>query len=110
MQSRELRAEARIAVTEGGQLNTGETWFPCVVLDMSNSGFQILCARDISVGQVLDFRCELLPQKVLDCRLEVIHLNDDALGAKIVEIDQAGQDLCRQFLKQQHSDNLDKLG
>ena len=109
MQGRELRAEARIAVTQRGQLNAGETWFPCVVLDMSNRGFQMLCARSIDVGQVLDFRCELLPQKVLDCKLEVRHLHDDALGTRIVEIDERGQDLCQQFLEEQYSDRLGKL-
>jgi len=110
MQRRELRAEARIAVKERGQLHSGERWFPCVVLDMSNSGFQMLCARNLDVGQILDFRCELLPQKVLDCKLEVRHVNDDALGAKIVEIDRKGQDLCQQFLQEQYSDKLDRLG
>jgi hypothetical protein len=109
MQGRELRAEARIAVKHRGQLNSGETWFPCVVLDMSNSGFQMLCIKNLDVGQVLEFRCELLPQKVLDCKLEVRHFNDDALGAKIVEIDQRGHDLCQQFLQEQYSDKLGRL-
>ena len=81
-----------------------------MVLDMSNSGFQMLCTRSLDVGQILEFTCELLPQKVLGCKLEVRHFHDDALGAKIVEIDQRGQDLCQQFLQEQYSDKLDRLG
>ena len=110
MPGHELRAEARVAVKQRGQLHAGETWFPCVVLDMSNGGFLMLCARDLGVGQVLDFRCELLPQKVLDCKLEVRHFNDSALGAKIVEIDERGHDLCQRFLEEQYSDKLGRFG
>ena len=110
MQGRELRTEARIAVKQRGQLHSGETWFPCVVLDMSNSGFQMLCTRSLDVGQLLDFRCELLPERILDCKLEVRHFNDDALGAKIVEIDRKGHDLCQQYLEEQYSDKLGRLG
>ena len=75
MKGRELRAEARIAVREkgslsAGSLNIGDAWFPCVVQDMSDSGFLILCSKDLSVGQVLEFRCELFPEKRSTARLK----------------------------------------
>ena len=111
MPGRELRTEARVAVKQRGQLHAGETaWFPCLVLDMSNHGFQILCTRDLEVGQLLDFRCELLPQKVLGCKLEVRHFADSALGAKIIEIDEQSNNLCQRFLEEQYSDKLTRLG
>jgi PilZ domain-containing protein len=110
MRGRELRAEARIAVSRRGRLQSGETWFPCVVLDMSNRGFQMLCGRELEVGQLLDFRCELFPEKVLYCKVEIRHAGDEVLGTKIVEIDQRGHDLCQRFLEEQYSHKLDRSG
>ena len=108
MPGRELRAEARIAVSRRGKLGSGETWFPCMVLDMSNSGFLMLCTKELAVGQVLDFRCELFPEKVLDCKIEIRHFSDTGLGTKITEIDKKGLTLCQQYLEEQYSDRLNK--
>jgi len=81
-----------------------------MVLDMSNHGFLMLCTRELAVGQVLDFNCQLYPEKTLDCKVEVRHSGVDALGTKIVEIDPKAQDLCQQFLEEQYSEKLNKLG
>ncbi|MGH8649053.1 MAG: hypothetical protein ACREUP_07070, partial [Burkholderiales bacterium] len=72
MKGRELRAEARIAVKEkasvkaaavtAGSLTADDGWFPCVVQDMSDRGFLILCSKEVSVGQILEFRCQLYPE------------------------------------------------
>jgi hypothetical protein len=103
MKGRELRAEARIAVKERGSLNSGDAWFPCMVQDMSDSGFQILCSKELSVGQVLDFRCELFPEKTLTCKIEVRHVSSKGMGTKITEIDNRGTGLIQLYLQEQYS-------
>ena len=103
MKGRELRAEVRISVRERGSLNSGEAWFPCMVQDLSDSGFQILCSKDLSVGQVLDFRCELFPEKTLNCKIEVRHMSPSGMGTKITEIDKRGTGLVQLYLQEQYS-------
>jgi len=111
MIKRELRAEARIAVSQRGVLNSGESeWFPCLALDVSDHGFLILCTKTLSVGQVLQFRCELFPQKTLDCKIEIRHVGDSGIGTKISEIDNAGTGLLQSYLQEQYSTKLDKAG
>jgi len=108
MKGRELRAEARIPVREkgllsAGSVNTGNAWFPCVVQDMSDSGFLILCSKELSVGQVLDFRCELFPEKTLNCKIQIKHINGSGMGTKVVEIDTRGIRLIELYLQEQYS-------
>jgi len=110
MRPRELRAEARISVRQRGTLKAEIDWFPCLIHDMSGSGFLIMCTRELTVGQVLDFRCELFPARRLECRIEVRHISDAGIGTKIVEIDQRGIDLCQLFLQEQFSDKLNRSG
>jgi hypothetical protein len=108
MKVRDLRAEARIPVREKGLLSTGsvhagDAWFPCVVRDMSDSGFLILCSKELSVGQVLEFRCELFPEKTLNCRIEIRHIGPSGMGTKIMEIDERGTSLLLLYLQEQYS-------
>jgi len=108
MRVRELRAEARIPVKEKGSLSAGsvsigDAWFPCVVQDMSDSGFLILCSRELSVGQILEFRCELFPEKTLNCKIEVRHLSPAGTGTKIKDIDRRGAALVELYLQEQYS-------
>jgi hypothetical protein len=108
MKGRELRAEARIAVREKGSLSAGsvsigDAWFPCVVQDMSDSGFLILCSKELSVGQVLEFRCELFPEKTLNCKIEVRHISPAGMGTKIKDIDGRGTRLVELYLQEQFS-------
>jgi PilZ domain-containing protein len=108
MKGRELRAEARIAVREKGSLsagsvNIGDAWFPCVVQEMSDNGFRILCGKDLSVGQVLEFRCELFPEKTLNCKIEIRHINPAGMGTKVIEIDKRGTSLVQLYLQEQYS-------
>ena len=108
MKGRELRAEARIPVREKGSLSAGsvsigDAWFPCVVQDMSDSGFLILCSKELSVGQVLEFRCELFPEKTLNCKIEVRHISPAGMGTKIKDIDSRGAGLVELYLQEQFS-------
>lgn len=110
MRTKELRAEARVEVRQRGNLNAGEEWFPCLVQDMSTIGFLLLCSRDLTVGQTLEFRCQLFPDKLLTCKLEVVHVTDGNVGTKIIDIEPKGTDLCQLFLQQQYSDKLNRSG
>ena len=109
MSRQELRAEARIAVTRRGELSTGYAWFPCTVLDMSNNGFLMAANKQLAVGQILEFRCELYPGEVLDCMTEVMHSNDESAGVMITEIDENGTRLLQTYLEQQNAVKLDTL-
>jgi hypothetical protein len=108
MKTRELRAEARIPVSERGSLNSGDVWFPCMVLQMSDSGIQILCSKPLTVGQVLDLKCELFPGKSIECKIEIKHVSDSGMGAKITEIDKRGSGLVLLYLQEQYSLKLNK--
>ena len=108
MKGRELRAEARIAVQERGSLKEGtlqigEDWFPCMVHDMSDNGFLILSNKEITVGQVLEFRCELFPGRTLNCNVEVRHVSPKGMGTKVVQIDNRGASLIKLYLEEQYS-------
>jgi hypothetical protein len=48
-------------------------------------------------------RCELVPQKTLDCKIEIRHATDSGLGTKIVEIDNRGTALLQMYLQEQYS-------
>ena len=106
MDKTELRAELRVAVTRRGALTAGDERFPCVVQDMSDNGFLIMCTRPLIVGQVLHFKCELFPDKVLECMIEVVHIGDAEVGTKIVEIDEKGGQLIQLFLQEHFTDTV----
>jgi len=107
MKRTELRAQARIKVSQRAMLNSGEpAWFPCMVVDASDHGFLILCNKTFSVGQILQLRGELVPQKTLDCKIEVRQATDSEMGAKIVEIDNKGTGLLQMYLQEQYSGRL----
>lgn len=110
MRTKDLRAEVRIPVSQRGTLNTGDAWFPCLIVDMSDNGILIMSNRELPVGQVLEYRCELFPGRFLECKLEVVHVDDTGLGTKIIEIDKRGMSLCKLFLEEQYAHKLDKIG
>ena len=108
----EVRTFSRITVTRRGvltawddasALTTLDKRFPCLIQDISHGGFLLLCIEQFSVGQVLNFSCELLPEQVLECKIKVMHVGDSIIGAKIVDIDDRGIELCQLFLGDQVS-------
>lgn len=108
---RDMRAEARIAVNQRGSLRFGDTsWFPCMVMEMSDHGLSIICMNKLSVGQVLLFRCQLYPDKNLVCKLEVKHVSEAGMGTKIVGIDKRGASLFQSYLQEMYSERLNRSG
>ncbi len=110
----ELRSAKRISVTRKGVLTVEDDplaltalahQYTCLIQDMSQTGFLLLSTEKFWTGQILGFRCELLPGRVLECKVEVVHVGDSVVGAKIVEIDAEGSELCKAFLRDQFTTN-----
>jgi hypothetical protein len=106
MTSENLRAEPRVLIRHRGTLKSGDNSYPCLVEDMSQNGVLVMSSREFPVGEILEFRCELFPGKILDCKVEVRHVSDEAVGLKIIEIDENGIKLCQLFLEEQYADKL----
>ena len=104
------RAERRIPVSQRAELNSGDAWFPCRVMDMSDNGFLLVCNSALAVEQKLDLRSDLYPQKRLECRIEIRHVDETGIGTKIVEIDRKSIGFCQLFLQEHYSDHLNKSG
>jgi len=110
MVNKDMRAGTRLEVNQRGSLNAGDAWFPCLIVDMSDGGILLMSNREFPVGQILMFKSELFPGKFIECKVEVMHVDDTRLGTKIIEIDKAGSNLCQAYLEEQYAVRLDKLG
>ncbi len=119
----ELRTARRISVTRKGVLKVEDDplaltelaqQYTCLIQDMSQTGFLLLSTQHFMIGQILGFSCELLPERVLECKVEVVHVGDSVVGAKIVEIDDEGTELCQAFLRDQFTtsreNNIARVG
>jgi hypothetical protein len=62
-----------------------------------------MCSKELAVGQVLEFRCQLYPEKTLNCKIEVRHVSSHGNGTKVVEIDNRGSSLVKLYLEEQYS-------
>ena len=110
MPGRNMRAGTRLEVNQRGSLNAGNAWFPCLIVDMSDGGILLMSNREFPIGQILAFKSELFPDRVLECKVEVMHVDDTRLGTKIIEVSDAGRKLCQAYLEEQYAERLDKLG
>jgi hypothetical protein len=106
MDHKELRASLRVSFTRRGALEAGETHFPCIVQDMSDEGLLFICTRDLEVGQLLEFSCELYPDEPFQCRLEVVHITNGGVGARIVDLDESGSKLIHSFLEDRATEKI----
>ena len=106
MNQKELRASLRIAVTRRGALEAGETHFPCIVQDMSDDGMLFICTRDLEIGQILEFKCELYPDQPFECKLEVVHITNGGVGARIIDLDKKTRDLIHLFLEERATEKV----
>ena len=106
MKKSELRTEPRVAHARRGTLDVEGALIPCLIQDFNTKGFLIMCTRPFSVGDILELKTELYPEKVLQCKIEIRHITDNCLGTLIVEISDSALKLCRQFLDEQYSDRL----
>lgn len=111
MDKPELRGEPRIAVSCRGTLRLGETSAPCLIQNMCRRGFLIKFSKELPVGKVLQLRCQLYPEQSVECTVQVRHVNRGCLGARVIEISEDGEMLCRKFLEEQRpGDFQDRAG
>ena len=101
----ELRAEERVPVCFSGTLRLGEATTECVVQNMCSRGFLIKADRQLPVGKVVYFTCELYPGRVVQCTVQVRHINAGCLGAKVTEMSEGDAALCRQYIAEQVARN-----
>ncbi len=99
MNPRDLRSEPRISVSCQGTLSQGENSAPCFIQNMCSRGLLIRYTKELPVGQVLQLKCQLYPERAVDCcKVQVRHVNRECLGAKVLQISDDGMLLCRKFL------------
>ena len=110
METRNLRAEVRIEASLRAELDSEDAWFPCRILDMSDHGFGFVCNKTLAVGQMRGLRCEISPGKIVECKVEIRHADETAIGARIVEIDEKSSGLCQLFLQEHYSNQLGRSG
>ena len=97
----ELRAEPRVPVSCRGTLRLGETSASCLIQNMCSRGFLIKFTAGLPVGKVVHLSCDLDPEGTVECKVQVRHVNADCLGARVIEMSDEGQKLCRRFLDAQ---------
>ena len=87
-------------MTLRGTLTLDDKSAPCVIQNMCSRGFLIKSSKHLPVGHVLRLRCELYPERCVECTVEVRHVNRDCLGARVIDISEDEMMLCRQFLQE----------
>ncbi|HYC45228.1 MAG TPA: PilZ domain-containing protein [Burkholderiales bacterium] len=101
-----LRIEPRVAQGRRGTLSASGTSTPCVIQDISTKGFLIMCTKPFAVGDVLELKSELYPGKFVTCSIEVRHVTDTCMGTRILDINPASLNVCRQFIEEHYSERL----
>lgn len=101
----ELRAEERVPVSFAGTLRLGDTTTECVVQNMCSRGFLIKADRELPIGKVVDSTCELYPGRVVQCTVQVRHINAGCLGAKVTEMSEEDTAVCRRYITEQVARN-----
>src|SRR6478672_1970944 len=105
---RERREEPRVTLSRRATLLVGTNPMPCLLQNFSGKGFFIVSNQQFVVGQFLELKGELYPEKFLHCRVEVKHIDETCVGTKIVSISKDGSDLLQQFLQEYYSLKLDR--
>ena len=99
MDKPELRSERRVPVSFRGTLRVGaEDALPCHIQNMCSRGFLIRAEETLPVGRLVHLTCELYPDVRIECTVQVRHVNRDSLGARVTEMGEAHQMLCRKYL------------
>ena len=73
---------------------------------MSDEGLLFICTRNLEIGQILDFSCELYPDEPFECKLEVVHITNGGVGARIVDLDEKTRELIQSFLEERATEKM----
>jgi hypothetical protein len=94
----ERRNEQRIPLSRRAQLISDAGIRQCLLQNISSKGFLILTNERYTSGEVLELACELYPQQVMSCKIEVRHVDDTCIGTLIVDISPQAALLLGSFL------------
>jgi len=100
---RDLREEFRIPLRRNGWLSSSDTWVPCIIENVSAQGFLIMSNTTFPAGAVVVLKCELFPQRFLQCRIQVVHITDTCMGVKIIEMNGYAFAIFREFFEEYYA-------
>lgn len=81
---------------------------PCLIENVSSTGFLLACLDDLPVGQVLTLSSDLAPGKPIRCTIEVKHVADGSVGASVVEIDEASARWRNELMEEYYAAQLNR--
>ena len=91
--------DVRFPHSRRGELSAVDATFPCLIQDISVSGVCGICARDLTVGQVLELRFELTPDHFHQCIIRVQHFEHGCFGALITDVGEHENKLFHQYVE-----------
>jgi hypothetical protein len=100
---KERRAAARVDIDIEATLGAGESSSPCRLLNMCDKGFLIEAEDDLPVGGTFALRVPLTPETVIQCTVQIRHVNRGRLGALVIEISDADRERCQAYLKERRA-------
>ena len=106
---REKRSHSRAAVDLGAIVEYQDERYDCSIRDISPRGFFISCSYRFPLHQFLHLHCHLYLTRKLSCVVEVMHVNDAGMGARIVSIDEENRQLLLHFVRHFHQTDRDDL-
>ncbi|MGZ5120601.1 MAG: PilZ domain-containing protein [Burkholderiales bacterium] len=102
----ERRKEQRLALSRRAQLISDAGIRQCLLQDISSGGFLILTNERYASGEVLELACELYPEQIISCKIQVRHVDDTCIGTLIVDISPQAASLLSRFLAEHNSQKL----
>lgn len=99
----ERRAEQRVDVNLTGTLTFGETSSVCSIRNICSKGFLIEANKGLPRGQVVQLVVSLYPDKLVNCTVQIVHVNAQRLGAMVLDMADGDQVVCQQFMAEQRA-------
>jgi PilZ domain-containing protein len=103
------RNETRVALSLRGFLTCAGEQSRCLIHDMSAQGFFIVSTKSFLPRQTIELSCEPYPSHIVNCTIEVKHVDDAGIGTMIVAIDEKSKVTCARILEEHYSSMLDSL-
>ena len=101
MSQTDRRRERRLDVDIRALLFDGERAVPCRILNMCSKGFLIESDRGLPLGHAVVLRVPLDAERVIDCTVQIRHVNAQRLGALVTRISHEDHTACTVFLAEQ---------
>jgi hypothetical protein len=94
----ERRRERRLDVDISASLFDGQRAVPCRILNMCSKGFLIESDTRLPVGGAVSLIVPLYPPRVIECTVQIRHVNAERLGALVTQISAEDRAVCLWFL------------